>query len=147
LLLAGGVALAQDVPGEVQAFDRSVLRQMTHRADSLLYSRRFAAAETAYAELLKADSNYAPGRLGIATARVYESGDKAQEILHGFQRAVEQMPGNPIAHLRYGEALLPWRTGRTGKGDARQWTKAIQTHSAIAKLAIEAGELHPMGDW
>jgi tetratricopeptide (TPR) repeat protein len=121
-LLASGPAWAQDAPGAVQVFDRTVLRQMTRRADSLLYARRFAAAESAYADLLEADSNYAPGYLGIATARFYGSrgrGDKAVRVLRDFQKAVELAPGNPIAQLRYGEALLPWRVGGREPDSAR----------------------------
>jgi tetratricopeptide (TPR) repeat protein len=122
------------VPGEVSAFDRSVLRQLTHRADSLLYARQFDAAESAYAELLKADSSFAPGYLGIATARFYAGGRDPDVILRDFRRAAEMMPSNVIAHLRYGEALLPWRLpGR--EPDSVRLAEAVRHLRRVLELA------------
>ena len=47
--------------------------------------------------------------MGIATARFYAGGRDPNLILRDFRRAAEMMPSNATAHLRYGEALLPWR--------------------------------------
>jgi len=134
LLLVYGLVSAQDAPGAVSAFDRSVLRQLTHRADSLLYARQFAAAESAYAGLLRADTSYAPGRLGIATARLCAGGRDPGGILRDFRRAAEMMPSNATAHLRYGEALLPWRLpGR--EPDSVRLVEAVRHLRRVLELA------------
>jgi tetratricopeptide (TPR) repeat protein len=131
LLLVCGLALAQDAPGAVSAFDRSVLRELTHRADSLLYARQFTAAESAYAVLLTADTGYAPGYLGIATARFYAGGRDPDVILRDFRRAAVMMPSSTIAHLRYGEALLPWRLPDRDPDSARLAESVRQLHRAL----------------
>ena len=134
LLLWSASAHAQDAPAEVSAFDPSVLRQLTHRADSLLYARQFASAESAYAELLRADTGFAPGYLGIATARFYAGGRDPSLILRDFRRAAEMMPSNATAHLRYGEALLPWRlAGR--EPDSVRLAEAIRHLRRVQDLA------------
>jgi tetratricopeptide (TPR) repeat protein len=127
-------AHAQDAPGAVSAFDRSVLRQLTHRADSLLYARQFDAAESAYAEVLRADTGYAPGYLGIATARSYAGGRDPVAILRDFRRAAEMMPSNAIAHLRYGEALLPWRLPGP-ESDSVRLAEAVRHLRRVLELA------------
>ena len=146
VFLVGSLSFAQDVPGPVKAFDRAVLRQMTHRADSLLYSRRFAAAETAYAELLAADSSHVYGRLGKATARYYQPRVRDaddESVLDGLRQAAERAPLDPLAQLRYGEALLPWRLPNALPGaDSERIARAVRHLRRALELAPSRVEPH-----
>jgi hypothetical protein len=146
LIVAVSLSLAQDVPGAVKAFDRAVLRQMTVRADSLLYARRFAAAETAYTELLAADSSYGYGRLGLATARYYQrragNADNGA-VLDGLRQAAELAPLDPLAQLRYGEALLPWRLpNASAETDSERLVRATRLLERALELAPSRVEPH-----
>lgn len=111
-LICSGPLVAQDVPRSLTGFDRSLLRRMMHRADSLLFAQRFAAAESAFADVVRADSAYAAGHLGLGTAIYYDNGSSSrhEQALAELRKALALNPNSAAAHARYGEALLPWKS-------------------------------------
>jgi tetratricopeptide (TPR) repeat protein len=92
-------------------FDASLLRTMLHNADSLMQARNFTAAESAYATIVAYDSFSASAHGGLASALLYSPQPRRNrsDALHEFEVALRTAPDNAVLHLRYGEALLPWR--------------------------------------
>jgi tetratricopeptide (TPR) repeat protein len=124
---------AQDIPRLASGFDRAVLRAMIRDADSLFRAHRYREAESAYRAVIAADSNSAAGRSGLAEAIVRSPTGQARYAvaLAELQRALRLAPENPVLHVRYGEAALPWRYRRPREG--------AETDSAL--LGLAAGHL------
>ena len=111
--LISALLRGQDLPRAVTGFDRALLRSMVYAADSLIRARRFAAAESAFEAVLAADSFSVAGHSGLAFAILHDSATRRSRAfaLDEYRRALRLAPANSLIHVRYAEALLPWRFG------------------------------------
>jgi tetratricopeptide (TPR) repeat protein len=116
---------------------------MTYVADSLLRAERFAAAESAFAAVIAADSLNSAGHAGRAQAILDNpwAGPRRAEALAELRTALRLAPGNGGLHLQYGEALLPWRQGSPSADDSAQLVQAV--YHLQRALAITPGRAEP----
>ncbi|MEO0108145.1 MAG: tetratricopeptide repeat protein [candidate division WOR-3 bacterium] len=128
LVFLMALARAQYAPSSVTSFDRSVLRSMVHAADQLLRARNYAAAESAYAEVLARDSTSIPALVGLSRTLLTSPNPRRSrtEALTRLQQANALSRSNPTLLTLYGEALLPWRLGVAPDTDPSRLHEAEQ---------------------
>lgn len=145
VLMLWASAGAQDVPREVLGFDRALLRSMVYAADSLFRGGRYADAESAYEAVLAADSNSAGGLVGWAEAVMAnpKSRRTRSDAYRAYRRAIRLSPPSAALHLRFGTALLPWRSPADGgESDSELLVQAIQNLERAVALAPGKSEVH-----